>query len=605
MNPARSSYNAYMKLWSRMPPRLRRHIVSATEIAGQRGAEAAVAEDLLRCICEDRESAAVFVLESARVAPAELLKRLEVPSQNGEPPRQRAQRLDGVLLRLLERAAMDADRLHHAHIGTEHVLLATCESPSLPSGQVLNSLGLTPAIAEAAIQRWLEEEMPRRNADIPTASAAGVMKVPGFFRKLVKAPAAIYKIFFRKSLAHPKFVSDPYPLYRWLREREPVRKDPLAPVWVLTRYADIALALKDSRFKKDPFATERLAAPVREQLGVDVNGRSDVETVSMLFLDPPQHTRIRQQFSRAFTPRRIENLRPKIQTLCDRRLDAVMRAGKMDIIETIAYPLPITVIADLLGFPAADYQKFKKWSDDFATALALNAKPEQHAVATRSHEELRAYFDDLAPQLQREPGDNLISAFLQMEQEPGAMTREELFINSTLLLAAGHETTTNLIGNGMLALLRHPDQLRLLRDDPSLIESAVEELFRYDSPVQWMSRVVGEPIQLNGIQLEPGTLVLGSFGAANRDPAQFKNPETFDIRRQDNKHLSLGLGTHYCLGAALARMEAQIAVGTIVRRCRNIRLARQKLKWKKGLTFRALEALEVEFEASSDATTAC
>jgi cytochrome P450 len=579
-----------------MPPRLRRHIVAATELAGQRGAEAAITEDLLRCICDDRESAAAFVLENAGIAPGDLLKRLNVPSQNGEPPRQRAQRLDGVLLPLLERAAMDADRLGHAHIGTEHVLLAACESTTLPAAQALTSMGLTPVIAEAGIKRWLDEEMPRRNADVPTASAAGVMKVPGFVRKIIKAPEAIWKIFVRKSLAHPKFVSDPYPLYRWLREREPVRKDPLAPVWVLTRYADVALALKDSRFKKDPFATERLAAPVREQLGVDVNGRSDVETVSMLFLDPPQHTRIRQQFSRAFTPRRIESLRPKIQKLCDDRLDAVIHVGTMDVIETIAYPLPIVVIADLLGFPAADYQKFKKWSDYFATALALNAKPEQHAIATQSHEELRAYFDELAPKLQAEPADNLISAFLQMEHEPGAMTREELFINSVLLLAAGHETTTNLIGNGMLALLKHPEQLRLLRDDPTLIESAVEELFRYDSPVQWMSRVVGEALELNGIRLEPGTLLLGSFGAANRDPAQFPDPEKFDIRRQENKHLSLGLGAHYCLGAALARMEAQIAIGTMIRRCQNIRLAKQKLRWKKGLTFRALESLYVTFD---------
>ncbi len=437
--------------------------------------------------------------------------------------------------------------------------------------------------------------MKKCPAAVPTASAAGVMKVPGFLGKLIKAPAALWKIFVRKSLAHPKFVSDPYPLYRWLREREPVRKDPLAPVWVLTRYADVALALKDSRFRKDPFATERLAATVREQLGVDVSGRSDVETVSMLFLDPPQHTRIRQQFSRAFTPRRIENLRPKIQKLCDDRLAAVLPSGKMDIIETIAYPLPITVIADLLGFPAADYPRFKKWSDDFATALALNAKPQQHAIAAQSHEELRAYFDDLVPKLQHDPGDNLISAFLQMEDEPGAMTREELFINATLLLAAGHETTTNLIGNGMLALLQHPDQLQLLRDNPTLIESAVEELLRYDSPVQWMSRVVGERLELNGIALEPGTLLLGSFGAANRDPAQFKYPEKFDIRRTENKHLSLGLGAHYCLGAALARMEAQTAIGTIVRRCPNLRLAKQTLKWKKGLTFRALEALQVVF----------
>jgi len=579
-----------------MPPRLRRHIVSATEQAGQRGDEVAITEDLLQLICGDKESAAAFVLEHAGIDPNDFVKRLNLPAANGHPPRQRAQRLDNSLVQLLQRAAAAADRLGQTHLGTEHVLLATSESNDIPAGQTLAQMGMTPSLAESGIKRWFDQDMPSKRNEIPTASAAGVMKVPGFLRKIIKAPAAIWKIFVRKSLAHPKFVSDPYPLYRWLRQREPVRKDPLAPVWVLTRYADVALALKDSRFKKDPFATERLAAPVREQIGADVSGRSDVETVSMLFLDPPQHTRIRQQFSRAFTPRRIENLRPKIQQLCDDRLSAVMSAGQMDLIETIAYPLPIVVIADLLGFPAADYPRFKKWSDAFATALALNANPQQHAAAAKSFEELRAYFDDLTPGLKKEPGDNLISALLQMEEEPGAMTREELFINATLLLAAGHETTTNLIGNGMLALLKHPDQLQLLRDDPTLIESAIEELFRYDSPVQWMSRVVGEPLQLNGIQLEPGTLVLGSFGAANRDPAQFVDPESFDIRRKENKHLSLGLGAHYCLGAALARMEAQIAVGTIVRQCQNLRLAKQKLRWKKGLTFRALNALHVEFD---------
>jgi cytochrome P450 len=578
-----------------MPPRLRRHIVAATEQAGQRGDDAAIAEDLLQLICRDIESAGAFVLQNAGIAPNDVATRLQLPAANGHSPRQRAQRLDSVLLSLIERAALDSDRLGHDHIGTEHIILAACESTTLPSGVLLTSMGLTPAIAEAGIKRWLDKGIPRKRA--ATAPVLGVMKMPGFFRKAIKAPAAIWKIFVRKSLAHPKFVSDPYPLYRWLREREPVRKDPLAPVWVLTRYADIAMALKDSRFNKDPFATERLAETVREQLGADLNGRSDVATVSMLFLDPPQHTRIRQQFSRAFTPRRIENLRPRIQKLCDDRLSAVLPAGKMDLIEAIAYPLPIVVIADLLGFPSADYQRFKKWSDDFAAALALNPKPEQHAMAAKAHAELRDYFDELVPKLHRDPGDNLISAFLQMEQEPGAMSREELFINATLLLAAGHETTTNLIGNGMLALLKHPDQLQLLRDDPSLIDSAVEELFRYDSPVQWMSRVVSQPVEINGITLQPGTLVLGSFGAANRDPEQFTNPEKFDIRRKENKHLSLGLGAHYCLGAALARMEAQIAVGTLLQRCANLRLAKQKLKWKKGLTFRALEALQVDFDA--------
>ena len=340
-----------MKLWSRMPPRLRRHIVSATEQAGQRGDEAATTNDLLQSICHDDRSAAVFVLKNAGVSVKELLGRLSLPASNNRARFQRAQRLDGVLISLLERAALDADRLGSAHIGTEHVILAASESNSLPVSRMLHALGLTSEKAKAGIQRWIEEGVSGQRNDAETISASRPSKLPRFLKMLVKGPKALYAIFIRKSLGHPKFVHDPYPLYRWLREREPVRKDPLVPVWVLTRYADVATALKDPRFKKDPFATERLADEVRRQLGVELKGRSDVETVSMLFLDPPQHTRIRQQFVRAFTPRRIENLRQRVQKICDVRLAAVRGQPSVDLIESIASPLPVIVIAELLGFP--------------------------------------------------------------------------------------------------------------------------------------------------------------------------------------------------------------------------------------------------------------
>jgi pimeloyl-[acyl-carrier protein] synthase len=271
----------------------------------------------------------------------------------------------------------------------------------------------------------------------------------------------------------------------------------------------------------------------------------------------------------------------------------------MDLIETVAYPLPVVVIAELLGFPAKDFPSYKKWSDAFTAALGINPTPAEQAAATVAREELRAYFDNLIEQIKPEPGQNLISALLAMEDEPGALSREELFINSALLLAAGHETTTNLIANGILALLKDPEQLELLRREPALIESAIEELFRFDSPVQWVSRVVAEKLEMGGITLEPGTVLLGSVGAANRDPRQFPNPDHLDICRIDNRHLSLGSGVHFCLGAALARMEAQIAIGTLVQRLPNLRLDQRKIRWKKGLIFRAARELRVRFDPQS------
>jgi cytochrome P450 len=356
--------------------------------------------------------------------------------------------------------------------------------------------------------------------------------------------------------------------------------------------------LKDPRFDKDPFASQRFPAIVREQLGIldEPAQTTDIETVSMLFLDPPQHTRVRAIFSKAFTPKMIAGLLPRIQLITDKRLEKVLPSGKMDVIEAIAYPLPVVVIAELLGFPPEDYPLYKKWSDDFAAALGLNPSRKLQDAAAQSRVELQAYFDKLVTKLEKEPGDNLLSALLAMEHEQGALSREELFINAALLLAAGHETTTNLIANGIYHLLKHPEQLQLLRENPSLIESAVEELLRFDSPVQWVSRVVGQRLEMGGKTLESGAILLGSIGAANRDPAVFPDPERLDLRRSDNRHLSFGSGIHFCLGAALARMEAQIAIGTIVQKCQNLRLAQRRIRWKKGMVFRAIYELRVRFD---------
>jgi len=400
-----------------------------------------------------------------------------------------------------------------------------------------------------------------------------------------------------KSIAHPRFLTDPYPLYRRLREREPVREDPLAPVFVVTRPDDVAQVLTDPALLKDPFHYERLPAAAAEQLDADaVEARSYIGSVSMLFLDPPAHTRVRSLFARAFTPRRIEALRGRIETLVDERLEAAAAVGRMDLIHDLAYPLPVTVIADLLGFPADDYADIKRWSDDMAVAIALRPTPQGKRRAAAARRELRAYFDARVPRLKQRGDTTLLGALLNAEGDadlPGALDREEVFSNAVLMLAAGHETTTNLIGNGVLALLAHRDQLDRLRADASLIAPAVEELLRYDPPVQWVSRLTRGPYDLGGVTIPPHTVILASLGTANRDPAAFPDPDRLDLTRSPNKHLSFGHGPHFCLGAALARLEAAAAIGRLIQRFDRLRLARPAwaLPRVKGLTFRGVKRL--------------
>jgi pimeloyl-[acyl-carrier protein] synthase len=592
-----------MTLWIRFPPRMRRALAAALESAGTRGCDEMTIEHLSAAICRDEQSAASFIFSYVDLPRAPLLKQLEQLQPTGSMPRQRAPRLSSATLNLLNSAAAHADQWKHSHVGTEHVALALAESES-PSGQTLRELGLTLPVASAGLRHWIAEKMPREGRVNHRPLVGRLSR----WKRVVGFPVFAWKIFICKSLAHPSFVRDPYPLYQWLREKHPVRRDPLAPVWVVSRYADVTTMLKDSRFLKDPFAVARMPTTVREQLGIsnELVPTSDVETISMLFLDPPQHTRVRALFSRAFTPKMIAGLRPRIQRIMDERLAPVLAVGEMDLIETIAYPLPVVVIAELLGFPAEDFPLYKKWSDDFTAALGINPTPAEQARATESRIELRAYFDQLVEKIQNgsmpldtgrsEP--NLITALLSMENEPGALSRDELFINAALLLAAGHETTTNQIANGMLALLKNPEQLARLRNDPALIESAVEELLRFDSPVQWVSRVVAKKLELSGVTLEPGDILLGSLGAANRDVRQFSDADRLDIARTDNRHLSFGSGVHFCLGAALARMEAQIAINTLVQRLPNLQLAERKVRWKKGIIFRAARELHLRFDPS-------
>jgi cytochrome P450 len=319
------------------------------------------------------------------------------------------------------------------------------------------------------------------------------------------------------------------------------------------------------------------------------------DAISMLSADPPDHTRLRSLVSKAFTPRAVESLRPRIEQIVDEHLDAVADSGRMDVIEDLAYPLPVTVIAEMLGVPASERAQFKAWSDDIVLGLGVNNSIDDARRSRKAVRELQAYFARAAEERRREPREDLLSALVAAEEEGDRLTAAEVYQTCDLLLVAGHETTTNLIGNGLLALLRHREQWELLRRDPSLIDGAVEELLRYDSPVQATGRGYPDGYDVDGVHVEPHTQLFLLLGAGNRDPAQFPDPERLDITRTDVKPLSFGHGIHYCLGAPLARIEGAIALRAIAERFPDVRLASDRLEWSPNLILRGLKSLPVTF----------
>ena len=349
---------------------------------------------------------------------------------------------------------------------------------------------------------------------------------------------------------------NPYPTYDRLRRKDPVHRMRLVDAWAITQHEDIDAMLRDSR---------RFS-----------NGGRDygyVDYVSMLDMDPPDHTRLRSLVVKAFTPRAVAELAPRIRQTCNDLLDEVEGSTRFDLIKVLAFPLPVIVIAEMLGVPPTDRDRFKNWSQDAALSVEPALDPGHVRRVQRAFGNLREYLNGLIERYQRDPQDNMISALVAVEEAGDRLTREELLMTLMLLLVAGHETTRNLIGNGMLALLRNPDQLQRLRDHPELLESAIHELLRYDAPVQLDSRVVQEDLEIGGKRIRKGQRVIGLIGAANRDPEAFDEPNLLDIGREDRSHLSFGRGIHYCLGSSLAVLEGRIAMAALLRRFSSIRLA--------------------------------
>jgi cytochrome P450 len=357
---------------------------------------------------------------------------------------------------------------------------------------------------------------------------------------------------------------DPVPAYRRLRETEPIRRNRFQGTWVLSRYEDVAAVLRDPRFSTDrtrllPFRLMRRSSR-RHPDFVSLLDRN------LLMLDGEEHRRVRSLVSKAFTPRRIEALRPRVEAIVDELLDAAAAKGEMELIHDLAHPLPVVVIAELLGVPLEDRERFRGWSNDVVEILDLMSGRDGLRPAWRGAEGLAGTFRALLAERRRAPKDDLLSAMLAAEENGAVLGEADVLALCALLLAAGHETTTNLIGNAVLALLRHPGERKRLQDDPSLMPSAVEEFLRFDSPVQVTDRVITEDLDFRGRRFRRGQLAVCLIGAANHDPARFPDPDRLDVGRGDRGHLAFGLGPHVCLGAPLARLEAEVALAGLLRR---------------------------------------
>ncbi len=399
-------------------------------------------------------------------------------------------------------------------------------------------------------------------------------------------------LFGRYNPWHPRHRQDPYPDYRRLREEAPIYRSPLLRIWIVSRYDDVVAVLRDRRFSADrrelPLAKllERLFAPDPGLLGF-VN-------TNLLNLDGPDHARLRGLVSKAFTPRRVQALRPRIEAVVADLLDAVEPAGEMDLVRDFAHPLPVIVIAELLGVPVKDRADFRRWSEALVQILDPLSGEGGMAPVVEAVNELAAYFRGMLAERRAEPREDLLSAMIAAEESGRSLDETELISLCGLILAAGHETTTNLIGNGVRALLANPGERKRLAEDPGLIDSAVEELLRFDSPVQFTERVVTEDLDFGGRRLRRNQLVWVLLGSANRDPAHFPEPDRLDLARGDRSHLAFGLGNHFCLGAGLARLEAQVALSALLRRFPDLRGDPDPPGWKPSAVLRGPTALPLE-----------
>jgi cytochrome P450 len=387
---------------------------------------------------------------------------------------------------------------------------------------------------------------------------------------------------------------DPHPFYRRLRERDPVHRSRLGDGWVLSRYDDILTVLRDPSWSSDERHWRRYRR-YRDRAGrAGIPDPYAEHRGSMLRIDPPDHTRLRSLVSKAFTPRAVDAMRPRIAALMDELVGKLEARGRMELVGDLAAPLPVMVIAEMLGVPPEDHLRFRRLSDE-AVRMLGDAPLEEKRRGAEAIQALSTYFATIVEQRRAEPRGDLVSGMVAAEEAGDRLTLAELLATCVLLLVAGNETTTKLIANSVLALLRHPEQLEILRADPARIEGAVDELLRFDGPVQLTSRLATQERELLGRPVHRGAQVLLLLPAGNRDPDAFADPEQLDVTRTDVRHLAFGHGIHFCLGAQLARLEAAVALDAIVTRFPGLKLGDDRIRWSTNTILRGPEALPLSW----------
>jgi hypothetical protein len=392
---------------------------------------------------------------------------------------------------------------------------------------------------------------------------------------------------------NPELRSDPYPFYARLRSVDPFHRCRNADGWVLSRYEDVLTVLRDPSYSSDERNHRRYETFVARFKRLGLREPYADDRGSMLRLDPPDHTRLRGLVAKAFTPRAVERMRPRVEAILKELLEARPARGPMELVAELGAPLPVRVIAEMLGIPPEDHERFRAWSNDVVRGLG-DGTLEDRKASERASDELQEYFEAIIDARRKVPKDDLITALAAAEESGDRLKRNELFSTLVLLLVAGNETTTNLISNATLALLRNPDQLEILRRAPEKVTGAIEELLRYDSPVQMTSRIATEDHELAGHPVRRGQQLILLLGAANRDPEAFADPDRLDVTRADVRHLSFSHGIHFCLGAQLARLEASLALEALITRFPGFHLLPQEIRWGTNTILRGPKALWLE-----------
>jgi pimeloyl-[acyl-carrier protein] synthase len=401
---------------------------------------------------------------------------------------------------------------------------------------------------------------------------------------------------FKFNLFDPKFNANPYPTYHRLREEDPVHRYFVGGDWILTRYADVKAVLKSGCVRTDdrPKSIQERNKYLQDK-EKNLNSLAYTTSRFLFYMNPPDHTRLRALVGKGFSPVVVERMRPRIQEIVDELLDKVRHKGSMDIVADLASPLSVTVISKLLGIPKEAQQQLHQWVNVLSRILDPLVSLQEYEAMNKATEEIQEYLRTLIAEREKDPQADLISNLIAAKEQNDTLSQKELLAICTLLFAAGEETTGNTIGNGMLALLQHPNQMEQLKREPTKIQSAVEEIIRYDSAIQMLTRIATDNLEIGNRTIKAGEKIVLCLGAANRDPAQFSEPDEFNINREPNQHVAFADGIHYCLGAALARVEAQIAINTLIQKFSDLQLTSNKLEWKKSIVIRGLKALPIIF----------